>query len=288
MNDKDALMAAILTDPHDDLPRLVFADYLDDHGDGERSAFIRVQVELSRLGPCPDRFMHGDPLFCSACAKCGHRDELRRRERKLHPQGSIEDVRFADMLGIDVGRAGSPAIRWEYHRGFIRSVRLDWADWLRHHEALFWNPRQSVECPACHNTGWVNNYCCYICGKPEDQGTRKMGTGRTPRPYVPTAQPITSVKLTDMPPALAESNLRHYSPVVEVDSLGPEGRMKWTRVKCETCDGTGWDKPVLRYIYGEEASSQSRCPSCHGTPSNRWTCDAWPGAEFEMPTADRT
>lgn len=43
------LLRAVLVDPFDDLPRLVYADWLDEHGDGERAEFIRVQIELAKL-----------------------------------------------------------------------------------------------------------------------------------------------------------------------------------------------------------------------------------------------
>ena len=44
----DALLAAVLADPDADLPRLVFADALDDAGDPLRAEFVRVQVSLAR------------------------------------------------------------------------------------------------------------------------------------------------------------------------------------------------------------------------------------------------
>lgn len=44
MSDADALLAAVLADPDADLPRLVYADYLDDAGRPERAEFIRVQL----------------------------------------------------------------------------------------------------------------------------------------------------------------------------------------------------------------------------------------------------
>src|SRR5215213_6729162 len=49
MSDRDALLQAILAAPDDDAPRLVFADWLDEHGEPDRAEFIRVQVELARL-----------------------------------------------------------------------------------------------------------------------------------------------------------------------------------------------------------------------------------------------
>src|SRR5262245_19015896 len=45
----DALLAAVLNRPEDDAPRLIYADWLDEHGRPERAAFIRIQVEHSRL-----------------------------------------------------------------------------------------------------------------------------------------------------------------------------------------------------------------------------------------------
>src|SRR5437867_4475006 len=45
----DAFLQAILDAPDDDTPRLVYADWLDEHGDSPRAEFIRVQIERSRL-----------------------------------------------------------------------------------------------------------------------------------------------------------------------------------------------------------------------------------------------
>lgn len=47
MNDGDALLAAIVAQPDEDTPRLVYADYLDERGGGwntARAEFIRLQV----------------------------------------------------------------------------------------------------------------------------------------------------------------------------------------------------------------------------------------------------
>ena len=55
----------MLDDPRDDAPRLIYADWLDDHDDPARAAFIRVQCELAR--------MPGE----------GRRAELEAQEREL-------------------------------------------------------------------------------------------------------------------------------------------------------------------------------------------------------------
>lgn len=49
MTDRDAFLRAIRDTPADDTPRLVFADWLDDHGDPEWAELIRVQVELEPI-----------------------------------------------------------------------------------------------------------------------------------------------------------------------------------------------------------------------------------------------
>ncbi|HLW64543.1 MAG TPA: TIGR02996 domain-containing protein, partial [Gemmataceae bacterium] len=47
MTEADAFLATILENPDDDAPRLVFADWLDEHGETDRAEFIRVQIELA-------------------------------------------------------------------------------------------------------------------------------------------------------------------------------------------------------------------------------------------------
>lgn len=47
MDEREALITAILDAPDDDLPRLVLADWLDEHGENDRAEFIRLQIELA-------------------------------------------------------------------------------------------------------------------------------------------------------------------------------------------------------------------------------------------------
>jgi uncharacterized protein (TIGR02996 family) len=46
--DHDVLLRAICESPRDDLPRLAFADWLEEHGETERAGFIRTDVEMAR------------------------------------------------------------------------------------------------------------------------------------------------------------------------------------------------------------------------------------------------
>jgi uncharacterized protein (TIGR02996 family) len=57
MTEDEALLRAVLAAPDDDAPRLVYADWLDEHGDPARAAFIRIQVELARQPADPDRVL---------------------------------------------------------------------------------------------------------------------------------------------------------------------------------------------------------------------------------------
>jgi uncharacterized protein (TIGR02996 family) len=67
-----ALLRACKEEPDDDGPRLVLADWLEDHGQTERAEFVRVQVELRRLEPSDPRLAPLTRL----------QDELLQRHRK--------------------------------------------------------------------------------------------------------------------------------------------------------------------------------------------------------------
>jgi uncharacterized protein (TIGR02996 family) len=65
MKESDALLRAVIDQPAEDAPRLVYADWLDEHGQPDRAEFIRTQIALSRR-PEPSGA-----------------DDLRRRGREL-------------------------------------------------------------------------------------------------------------------------------------------------------------------------------------------------------------
>jgi uncharacterized protein (TIGR02996 family) len=56
MTDGNALLAVIIANPDDDTPRLVYADWLQENGQPERTEFIRLQIERERLTPADPRF----------------------------------------------------------------------------------------------------------------------------------------------------------------------------------------------------------------------------------------
>jgi uncharacterized protein (TIGR02996 family) len=100
MTDAADFLAAITDQPDDDLPRLVYADFLEEAGDADRAEFIRVQCELARTpGPHPDR-----------PALVARESELLRVNK---PRWVI-----AELGGKQV-----------FRRGFVESVRTT-AQWL--------------------------------------------------------------------------------------------------------------------------------------------------------------
>jgi uncharacterized protein (TIGR02996 family) len=44
-----SFLQSIIESPDDDGPRLIYADWLDEHGDSDRAEFIRVQCAVARM-----------------------------------------------------------------------------------------------------------------------------------------------------------------------------------------------------------------------------------------------
>jgi uncharacterized protein (TIGR02996 family) len=121
MSDGDALLRAILDAPEDDAPRLVYADWLEEHGDADRAAFIRVQVQLARLpgnDPARDRLVQTESTLWRL-----HRDAWRAEFRgwvkfDRFRRGFLEQIRCRGtnfMSGFADVRAQAPvtAVRLE-------------------------------------------------------------------------------------------------------------------------------------------------------------------------------
>ena len=82
MTDRIAFLSAIARRPEDDLPRLMFADWLDEHGDPDRAEFIRLQCGASPTDADHRRMdelaaMHRT-AWISPLAGCAFQVEFRR------------------------------------------------------------------------------------------------------------------------------------------------------------------------------------------------------------------
>jgi len=122
---REALYQAVLddareaTDGGDDAVRLVFADWLEDHGDPDRAAFIRVQIELERLGRPAEQCHFGDvrnPARLTA-AEAARRAVLRAQEDDLWEKNKAAwRAELPVLSGIDWSRP---------RRGFVEEVTAD-------------------------------------------------------------------------------------------------------------------------------------------------------------------
>ena len=65
MVDSEAFLTDIRAAPDDDVPRLVYADWLEEKGEPTRAELIRVQCELSNLAWHSKR--HQIHRICTAC-----------------------------------------------------------------------------------------------------------------------------------------------------------------------------------------------------------------------------
>lgn len=192
-------LRAVCAEPDEDHYRLILADWLDEHGEGARAEFIRVQCQIERWG-CSFKQTPEQPGWKH---QCGTDDRgywlcqpLRSRVRGLLSDahffnwtpsvlhtGPGAGIRYEGDDGT-VWLAGKGLVSAEFCRGFVSAVTLTAAGWLAHADALYWHPGQTCpngctpirnvpSCPICHGAGF--------------------------RPFPPTAQPLREVRLTTHP-----------------------------------------------------------------------------------------
>jgi uncharacterized protein (TIGR02996 family) len=145
VTDGDALLAAIKAHSDDDNPRLAYADCLDDLMTPEatsRAAFIRKQIELARhsCGSLPPTHPHFQGPHCERCIEAV---VLRHEVSELltaHGRTWVSPLvhamkgnngQFMQWDAEHVEYHSTRHVRWEWRRGFIESMSLSAADWLR-------------------------------------------------------------------------------------------------------------------------------------------------------------
>ncbi len=123
MSESDALIAAIAADPAQDLPRLVYADWLDERGDSVRAAAIRDHVQLAKSpNDSPLRTRVADAL------KTNLTDWLRSAcEAFGQPVAWKSDRRLGSAFRVELGPPSAiPALQnAEFQRGFLERAHLD-------------------------------------------------------------------------------------------------------------------------------------------------------------------
>jgi uncharacterized protein (TIGR02996 family) len=136
MPDANAFLRAIVDDPDDDAPRLVYADWLEENGDQPRAEFIRVQCALTaRAGEeSPDlRHLHerDEDLRNRHAAEWTPRiPPLRRSLRVVFRRGFVEEVTAEARAFV----AGADEL---FRLAPVRHVRLLWGADAPHERARF-------------------------------------------------------------------------------------------------------------------------------------------------------
>ncbi len=124
MTHDEAFIQAIREAPHDDAPRLIYADWLEEHGQADRADFIRVQC---RLAQTPGASAERPPLRERA-------EELLRRHWEEWV-GPLRDIvgpwrdRYSESW---LGETYHPDALRRFVRGFVEELALDAERFLRH------------------------------------------------------------------------------------------------------------------------------------------------------------
>lgn len=149
-----ALLAAVIAEPDDDTIRLVAADFLEEQGDGDRAAFIRIQVELARLHAMGE-------------GKSLEADLLRAKERAFLGPLSLDWKFWAAEACPELvkmpskgggrdplkGMTFEGAERLTWRRGFVEAVTCPAGTWLRH--GLSIRKRQPIRLVHLSEIHWV-------------------------------------------------------------------------------------------------------------------------------------
>jgi uncharacterized protein (TIGR02996 family) len=125
MTDGPALLRAVTTNPAENAPRLIYADWLDEDGQGDRAEFIRGQVRLSELHPWDDG-------FAALEARC-------RQLERAHPEWLDGLDAFVSRTERFCGRRDEP-----FERGFPARVKQTPAQFAKTRRAFARNPITNV------------------------------------------------------------------------------------------------------------------------------------------------
>ncbi len=174
LTDADALLAAIRAHPAEDVPRLMYADHIED-SDPTRAEFIRVQISLVALQRAADLLAMADisPRDPDWEAAYKPLHEARDRERRLWNAHSAvwrhEEASWSGAAYINAAFNRNPS-HVVYARGFVSEVHLPLAAFV------------GGSCPECVN-GYVptdreENRCRYcVCRTCDGAGAIQMGFG---------------------------------------------------------------------------------------------------------------
>jgi uncharacterized protein (TIGR02996 family) len=114
---EQALLRDVLEHPWDDLPRLIYADRLEESGQGERAEFIRVQCELVYV-----RCVYDNPSW---------------EKSRTHPVGTCRRCdmyrRESELFALGVGQDQLPegiSLKFKWQRGFVSHIECTLSEFM--------------------------------------------------------------------------------------------------------------------------------------------------------------
>lgn len=237
--DEAALLAAVMAAPEDDAPRLIMADWYDEHGQAEYGEFIRVGCRMAELSASVRQGERDYTTYqiCDFtavnCDICREFAPLREREREFLRGPAFDWFKVKDLAtyssrvggpfeGWCLKRSGEPGIDIPavVSRGFVESVRCPMAAWL---------PAPCGECDGegvtTTDTGgnfWQTE--CRACGGIVG---KRRGSGRVAgAAAVARVQPVERVVFTDAVIHPSGGNDTYY-----VGNLGIWPREFWSQLE---------------------------------------------------------
>ena len=137
------MIRSILISPNDDLPRLIYADWLDENGQSDRAAFIRVQIDIA----------NGD--ISQKSKDLEHRLWMLDSNRLAIHKYNLRFNLSAVCTVIDQWYSPNHVI-FTVRRGLVEEISCKQTDWV------------GMPCSECNGTG-INNgegnftQICLIC-----------------------------------------------------------------------------------------------------------------------------
>jgi uncharacterized protein (TIGR02996 family) len=158
-----ALLRRILEVPADDVARLVFADWLQEHDEPERAEFIRVQGRIAHLDMGARMLPKGvgrELLFAA------EGNLVRNHWDDWVPLNLTGEYLFAWDEATATIELGCSHSFYAFNRGFVSEVRLSLAAFMEHAEALFrahpiervtLTDREPLWAPEAGRAAWVSD-----------------------------------------------------------------------------------------------------------------------------------
>lgn len=126
-DERAALLAGVLAEPDSDEPRLVFADWLEEHGEPERAELIRCQVAVEAWERSPGEVVH----YAGGTVNGAQAGAMLARSQRLLGDHAIDWLR-AELGTLWHAWNGPPTWR----RGFVEALSCPAAHWLEHADAI--------------------------------------------------------------------------------------------------------------------------------------------------------